>query len=103
MRSYLVLKIWPFNGPGYWGGYLGASRCSKTVKILAIKGLSHLPGIIPTAFISKTWAGDEWLREWLTTGSAIALVDDDDSFFNLDFDRSGLSSDLKKIKKSSWN
>ena len=50
MTSYLVLKIWPFYGPGYWGGYLGASQpmllcvalCPlinyvKTVKILAVK------------------------------------------------------------------
>ena len=48
MTSYLVIKIWPFYGPGYWGGYLGAFLCNalssnklcpKTVKILAVKGL----------------------------------------------------------------
>ena len=49
MTSYLVLKIWPFCGPGYWGGFLGASRpmlfcvtlCPKIVKILAVKGLNY--------------------------------------------------------------
>ena len=35
MVSYLAIKIWPFYGPGHWGGYL----CPKTVKILARKGL----------------------------------------------------------------
>ena len=44
-----------FNGPGYWGGYLGALRpmllcvtlcplmnCQKTVKIMAFKGLNKV-------------------------------------------------------------
>ena len=26
MTRYLILKIWPFHGPVYWGGDLGASR-----------------------------------------------------------------------------
>ena len=26
MVIYLVMTIWPFYGPGYWGGYLGASQ-----------------------------------------------------------------------------
>ena len=26
MVIYLAMKIWPFYGPGYWGGYLGASQ-----------------------------------------------------------------------------
>ena len=55
MTWYLVLKIWPFYGPGYWVGYLGASRpmllcvtlrhlinCSKTAKILVVEGLKLL-------------------------------------------------------------
>ena len=53
MVSYLAMKIWPFYGPGYWGGYLRALRpmllcvtlcplkCPKTVKILALKGLNY--------------------------------------------------------------
>ena len=54
VTSYLVLKIWPFYRPGYWGGYLGASLpmflcvtlcplinyVQKTVKLLALKGLT---------------------------------------------------------------
>ena len=53
MVSYLTMKIRPFYGPRYWGGYLGASRLMllcvtlcplinypKTVKILALKGLN---------------------------------------------------------------
>ena len=47
MTSFLVSKIWPFYEPGYWDGYLGASRplllcvtlSQKTVKILPVKGL----------------------------------------------------------------
>ena len=64
MTSYLVLKIWPFHGPGYWGGAFATHAslcntlssnklCPKTVKILAVKGLMNLPDILLDSFANN--------------------------------------------------